>query len=126
MEKEKVNFENCFEEVIKRLKENAYTISTDFMRDALEEGQENKYKNLVNALSSTLDLIDRYSWQTKWSKFRDENGKQFVSIWEQDINGQIRNNNTFLVDEVAFKIGNKFSIDTNGNMTLNDVDISTL
>lgn len=103
MEKEKVNSENCFEEVVEKLKENAYAISTNLMRDALEEGQENKYKNLVNALSVTLDLIDRYSWRTKWSKFRDENGRQYVSIWQQDVNGQVKNNNTFLIDEDSSK-----------------------
>ncbi len=94
------------EQIIKKLQVNAEQIVNNLLPISLNEGQEIKYRNYINALFSTLDLIDRYSWQLKWTKFRDEVGQQHVSIWEQDINGQIRNNKTFAVDEF-YKLGGK-------------------
>ncbi len=87
------------EQIIKKLQGNVETISNILLPQALNKGKEIKYKNYINALSSTLELIDKYSWQTMWSKYRDGNGKQFVSIWEQDINGNIKDNCVFAVDE---------------------------
>lgn len=95
------------EQIIKELQKNAETIAKTLLPNALNRGEDSKYKNLINGLHYTLDLIDRYGWQLMWTKFRDGNGKQFVSIWEQNINNEIRNNQVFAVDEAYEKIGGK-------------------
>lgn len=54
--------------------------------------QENfgTYKNLIQAYSEILKLIERYDWQLKYSEYSIDEGKQ-VAVWEQNGEGNIRN-----------------------------------
>lgn len=77
------------EQRISNLKEEAKLLDAKIAK-ARNENNYGTYKNLINAYSEILKLIDRYDWQLMHSEYYTE-GKKQVAVWEQNGEGSIRN-----------------------------------
>lgn len=85
--------------LVEKLQKDAEIIMEKKMPRALENDNEGTYRNLVRVLEDISRLIERYEWKLQWSKYRDKNDRQFISIWEQNTNGEVKNNKVFQIKE---------------------------
>lgn len=90
------------EERVNNLKEEAKLLDAKIAK-ARNENNYGTYKNLINAYSEILKLIDRYDWQLMHSEYYTE-GKKQVAVWEQNGEGSIRNHKVWDVVSDAINI----------------------
>ncbi len=81
--------EDFIDQVILNLKNEIGLLNNKI---ANTRNQENfgSYKNLIQAYSEILRLIERYDWQLKYSEYSTDKGKE-VAVWEQNSEGSVRN-----------------------------------
>lgn len=95
---------NFKEEVVKRLKSDCeYLIKTKLPKALENIGDDkgvNTYRNLIKALADNIKLIDEYTndYIDMWSIYRDgESLTPTVSVWRQNIDGDIKDHHAFEV-----------------------------
>lgn len=75
------------------------------MSKAIEEDNFGTYKNLLDATDRILKMLNQYGNEYKqmWSKYKDENGVQHVSVWKQNKDNDIKEHYDFTVNNVYIK-----------------------
>lgn len=70
------------------------------MSRAIDEDNFGTYKNLLDATDRILKMLNQYGNEYKqmWSKYRDENGTQHVSVWKQNKDNDIKEHYDFTVN----------------------------
>lgn len=70
------------------------------MSKAIDEDNFGTYKNLLDATDRILKMLNQYGNEYKqmWSKYRDENGIQHVSVWKQNKDNDIKEHFDFTVN----------------------------
>lgn len=77
------------ENTILNLREEVNLLNKKIKR-ARNLNNDGTYKNLINALSEILRLIEKYDYQLMYSEYSTDDDKQ-VAVWEQNNDGIIRN-----------------------------------
>ena len=86
---------NVFEEVVKTLKEDSFSLQKKF--HTLQEKNDIKGSiDCLRLLKDTLSLIRDYDWELKYSEYETDGHKE-VAIWEQNHCGDIRNYKRWIV-----------------------------
>jgi len=85
------------QETVENLKAEARILNGKIAK-ARETGTEGTYKNLINALSEILRLIERYDWTRMYSEYRTDGVKQ-VSVWLQNGDGIIKDHKIWEIKE---------------------------
>ena len=75
------------------------------MSRAIDEDNFGTYKNLLDATDRILKMLNQYGNEYKqmWSKYRDENGIQHVSVWKQNKDNDIKEHYDFTVKDTYIK-----------------------
>lgn len=87
-------------EVVKNLKAEIKSLN-GILKSKRESTDFGTYKNIINAYSEVLRLIDKYEWKQMCSVYKIPNANgsgefvDMISIWEQNSEGQIRNCRVF-------------------------------
>lgn len=77
------------EQRVNNLKEEAKLLD-NIIAKTREKCDYGTYKNIINAYSEILRLIEKYDWELKYSEYKTDEKRQ-VAIWEQNGDGIIRN-----------------------------------
>lgn len=86
---------NVFEEVVKTLKEDCFSLQKKF--HTLQEKNDIKGSiDCLRLLKDTLSLIRDYDWELKYSEYETDGHKE-VAVWEQNHCGDIRNYKRWIV-----------------------------
>jgi superfamily II helicase len=96
LEMNKKEQEDFYGNIVKLLKEEAYKLKIN-LEVFGKNSEMNLYISTLKSLRETLDLIAKYDWQLKYSKYTTDDEVQQVSIWEQNHEGQIRNHKVWNV-----------------------------
>lgn len=86
---------NVFNETVNTLVEDANSLTEQY-NGWVKQGEHKKAIDTLRLLKDTLSLIKEYDWHLEYS----EDGQGFykkVSVWEQNHDGEIRNQKTWNV-----------------------------
>lgn len=84
---------NVFKETVNTLVEDANSLTKQY-NGWVKQGEHKKAIDTLRLLKDTLSLIKEYDWHLEYS----EDGQGFhkkVSVWEQNHDGEIRNQKTW-------------------------------
>ncbi|HEY5588240.1 MAG TPA: hypothetical protein VIK86_04700 [Candidatus Paceibacterota bacterium] len=94
-----MNTENFYDGIITKLKEEANLLNRNLSNLHTDM---NSYMSNIKALRETLDIIQRYNWELKYSEYSTEVSsgvlEKQVAVWEQNIAGDIRNHKKWKVE----------------------------
>lgn len=86
---------NVFEETVNTLVEDANSLTKQY-NGWVKQGEHKKAIDTLRLLKDTLSLIKEYDWHLEYSENEDDIRKE-VSVWEQNHDGDIRNQKTWNV-----------------------------
>ena len=92
-EKEMKDF---YAEIVETLKKEATGLKNK-LSICSNDNNFNMYVQLVKALRETMELIKRYEWQLMYSTYKAD-GIEYVSIWEQNCENEIRNHKKYKIN----------------------------
>lgn len=93
---------NVFEETVNTLVEDANSLTKQY-NGWVKQGEHKKAIDILRLLKDTLALIKEYDWHLEYSENEDDIRKE-VSVWEQNHNGDIKNQKTWNVADKAMYI----------------------
>lgn len=86
---------NVFNETVNTLVEDANSLTKQY-NGWVKHGEHKKAIDTLRLLKDTLSLIKEYDWHLEYSENEDDIRKE-VSVWEQNHDGDIRNQKTWNV-----------------------------
>ena len=108
---------NFYEGIVESLKKEAKKLNDRLTKLSDGGNVNNDYVATVKCLRETLELIKKYDWQLMYSEYKivkDGKNVPCISIWEQNQEGNVRNNKTWVIN--AEKVISDDDVSTKENL----------